>query len=83
MLGVYRHYKGYQYEVIGRAVEEGTLTPLILYRAYPQTAGDDTVWARSADDFFGYVEAEKVVTSDSVRIVQRFQFQSLVVAVGS
>ena len=41
--GLYRHYKGGQYEVIGTARHSETLEPLVLYRA---EYGERGLWVR-------------------------------------
>jgi len=42
-LGVYRHYKGYEYEVVGFARHSETLEDMVIYRAL---YGDRGVWVR-------------------------------------
>lgn len=46
--GLYRHYKGGQYEVIGTARHSETLEPLTLYRALYGAHG---LWVRPAAMF--------------------------------
>lgn len=59
-LGLYRHYKGGEYEVVGTALHESELYRLVIYK--PLTAGsklDGTAidfWARPEDDFKAMVE---------------------------
>jgi len=43
--GVYRHYKGNSYEVIGVASHSETLEPMVVYRAL---YGDHGLWVRPA-----------------------------------
>lgn len=43
--GVYRHYKGNFYEVIGTALHSETLEPMIVYRAL---YGEHGLWVRPA-----------------------------------
>ena len=43
MLGVYRHYKGNKYEVIGFATHTESLEELVIYKA---RYGDKKVWCR-------------------------------------
>ena len=46
--GVYRHFKGLLYEVVGTARHSETLEPLTLYRAL---YGDKGLWVRPAAMF--------------------------------
>ncbi len=50
--GVYRHYKGELYQVVGTARHSETLEPLVLYR---QLKEPTTCWARPHAMFFGSV----------------------------
>lgn len=43
--GIYRHYKGNTYEVIGIATHSETLEPMVVYRAL---YGDRRLWVRPA-----------------------------------
>lgn len=43
--GVYRHYKGNKYEVIGMATHSETLEEMVIYKAL---YGDGKVWVRPA-----------------------------------
>ena len=54
--GIYRHYKGLMYEVIGTARHSETLEPMTLYRAL---YGEGGLWVRPAAMF-----AEEVVIDD-------------------
>lgn len=47
-LGLYRHYKGGLYEVIGTARHSETLEPLTVYRAL---TGSQGLWVRPATMF--------------------------------
>ena len=42
-LGIYRHYKGNQYEVIGLAKHSETLEDMVIYKAL---YGDGGTWVR-------------------------------------
>ncbi len=44
-LGIYRHFKGNMYEVIGIAKNSETLEETVVYRAL---YGDDGLWVRPA-----------------------------------
>ncbi len=46
--GVYRHYKGNDYRVIGLARHSETLAPLVVYQAL---YGERGLWVRSAGMF--------------------------------
>ncbi len=56
--GIYRHYKGGLYEVLGVAVHSETLEELVLYKSlydsdkYPK----GTVWARPKEMFLDYID---------------------------
>ena len=56
--GLYRHYKGLLYEVVGTARHSETLEPLTLYRAL---YGDKGLWVRPAAMF------NEAVVIDGVR----------------
>ena len=43
--GIYRHYKGNEYEVIGMATHSETLEPVVVYRAL---YGEGKMWVRPA-----------------------------------
>ncbi|MBP3637213.1 MAG: DUF1653 domain-containing protein [Clostridia bacterium] len=43
--GIYRHFKGNRYEVIGIAKHSETLEPMVVYRAL---YGDGELWVRPA-----------------------------------
>lgn len=54
-LGRYRHYKGFEYEVIGVARHSETLEALVVYRPlYNQTG----LWVRPYAMFFEEIEHE-------------------------
>ncbi len=64
--GIYRHYKGKQYEVIGVAHHSETLEELVVYKAlYESEFGKDSLWVRPESMFF------ETVIVDGKR-VQRF-----------
>ena len=44
-LGIYRHYKGNEYEVLGVAKHSETLEPMVVYKAL---YGDGKIWVRPA-----------------------------------
>ena len=56
--GLYRHYKGLMYEVLGTVRHSESLEPMTLYRAL---YGERGMWVRPAAMF------EEVVTIDGLR----------------
>ncbi len=44
-IGIYRHYKGNMYEVLGVASHSETLEPMVVYRAL---YGEHGLWVRPA-----------------------------------
>ena len=56
--GLYRHYKGGQYEVIGTARHSETLEPMTVYRALYGAHG---LWVRPAAMFSETIEMDGVV----------------------
>lgn len=54
-LGIYRHYKGNEYDVLCIAKHTETLEPLVVYRAL---YGDQDVWVRPLAMFKENVEVE-------------------------
>jgi len=57
-IGLYRHYKGGQYEVIGTARHSETLEPMTIYRALYGAHG---LWVRPAAMFSETIEMDGVV----------------------
>ena len=57
-IGLYRHYKGGQYEVIGTARHSETLEPITVYRALYGAHG---LWVRPAAMFSETIEIDGVV----------------------
>ncbi len=54
-LGVYQHYKGNEYDVLGVVRHSETLAPMVLYRArYDKRL----LWVRPKQMFEGYVTVE-------------------------
>jgi hypothetical protein len=63
--GLYRHYKGGQYEVIGTARHSETLEPMTVYRALYGAHG---LWVRPAAMFSEQVLIDGVMQARFVRI---------------
>ena len=57
-LGLYRHYKGGEYEVIGVARHSESLEPMVVYRPLYNDTG---WWVRPFEMFVGTVEIDGVV----------------------
>lgn len=62
--GIYRHYKGNKYEVLGIAKHSETLQDLVVYRAL---YGDFGLWVRPLEMF-----VEKVLVDN--KMVERFHY---------
>lgn len=56
--GLYRHYKGGEYEVVGTVRHSETLEPMTLYRAL---YGQRGLWVRPAAMFLETVDIDGVV----------------------
>lgn len=54
-LGLYRHYKGNSYEVIGIARDSETEEPLVVYRCL---YGDYSLWVRPLSKFIDTVTVD-------------------------
>jgi hypothetical protein len=56
--GIYRHYKGKEYEILGVGHHSETLDPLVIYRALYDTKefGNNSLWARPLDLFLEEVD---------------------------
>jgi hypothetical protein len=66
--GIYEHYKGKRYEVVGIARHSETLEELVVYKALYETAyGHDSLWVRPRAMF----EESVLVNGQSV---PRFKF---------
>ena len=57
-VGLYRHYKGLMYEVVGTARHSETLEPMTVYRA---RYGEHGLWVRPAAMFAEQVEIDGVL----------------------
>jgi hypothetical protein len=56
--GLYRHYKGGEYDVVGTVRHSETLEPMTLYRAL---YGERGLWVRPAAMFLETVEIDGIV----------------------
>jgi len=54
--GVYEHYKGKLYEVIGVGLDSETTTPVVIY--IPLYASDVPFWVRSYEMFLEFVDVD-------------------------
>lgn len=61
--GIYEHYKGKRYEVVGIAHHSETLEEVVVYKAlYTSEYGTDALWVRPRKMFLENVEVDgKVV----------------------
>jgi hypothetical protein len=64
MLGVYKHYKGNRYEVIGFAKHIETMEDLVIYKA---VSGNCETWARPLQMWSDEVEVDG-------KTVKRFEY---------
>ena len=65
MLGVYRHYKGNKYEVIGFATHTETLEEVVIYKAM---YGEKKMWVRPLSMWSEMVEVDG-------KTVKRFEYE--------
>jgi hypothetical protein len=58
--GIYRHFKGKEYEVIGTARQSETLEELVVYRALYDSPdfGKNALWARPVKEFLEEVKVD-------------------------
>lgn len=57
--GIYQHYKGKRYEVIGVARHSETLEEMVVYRAlYTSEFGPNALWVRPKAMFLGSVTVD-------------------------
>lgn len=56
-LGLYTHYKGNSYEVIGIAKHSETLEEMVVYKATYQAEGEN-LWVRPKKNFEETIEVE-------------------------
>ena len=60
-LGIYQHFKGDLYEVIGTALHSETMEELVIYKHLydSEKFGKDTLWARPKVMFLETVEVDE------------------------
>lgn len=63
--GLYQHYKGPQYKVLGMARHSETLEALVLYHP---VEGDQALWVRPYAMFTGMIEVNGVQTERFRRV---------------
>jgi hypothetical protein len=66
--GIYKHYKGQFYEVIGRAKHSETLEELVVYKALYQPEGEN-LWVRPLKMFIEEIEVNG-------KKMKRFEFNA-------
>ena len=64
--GIYRHFKGDYYLVLGVAIHSETKEKLVIYRAL---YGDNLVWIRPLDNF----------TEEVNRNGQKYRFEKIII----
>ncbi len=58
LVGIWEHYKGKRYEVIGCAHHTETLEEVVVYRAlYTTVYGDNSLWIRPKAMFLETIES--------------------------
>ncbi len=65
--GLYKHYKGRVYEVIGTATHSETLEKLVVYKATYQKEGEN-LWVRPLAMFCGTVRVEGIETKRFLKL---------------
>ena len=53
--GIYRHYKGGEYELLEEALDEKNKEEKVIYRSLK----DEKIWVRAKNNFLEKVEVEK------------------------
>lgn len=62
--GIYKHYKGKEYQVIGIGYDEATMNKVVIYKAlYPiaELGGDGVLFVRSLTNFCEEVDREGTI----------------------
>ena len=71
--GLYRHFKGNQYEVVGVARHSETEEPYVVYKA---CYGDGGLWIRPLEMFAGLVDKEKYPEVEQTYRFERISLES-------
>lgn len=60
--GIYEHYKGKRYELLGEAIDSETLQEMVIYKAQynSEEFGENATWVRPKKMFFEEIEVEGV-----------------------
>ena len=56
--GLYKHFKGGVYEVLGLGHHSETMEEMVIYRHDSQEYGKDSLWARPASMWFEHIERD-------------------------
>jgi hypothetical protein len=67
-LGLYKHYKGNIYEVIGIAKHSETLEEMVVYKATYQAEGEN-LWVRPKSMFLESIEVNKLIIKRFAKII--------------
>ncbi len=67
-LGLYKHYKGNIYEVIGIAKHSETLEEMVVYKATYQ-ADIENLWVRPKTMFLESIEVNELITKRFTKII--------------
>jgi hypothetical protein len=67
-LGLYKHYKGNIYEVIGIAKHSETLEEMVVYKATYQAEGEN-LWVRPKSMFLESIEVNKLIMKRFAKII--------------
>ena len=65
LLGVYRHYKGNKYEIVGFAKHSETLEDMVIYKTL---YGEKSTWVRPLSMWAEEIEVDG-------KIVKRFEYE--------
>ncbi len=69
LIGIWEHYKGKHYEVIGVAHHSETQEELVVYKAlYTTVFGDDSLWVRPKTMFLETIEINGLSKARFVKI---------------